>query len=84
MTAQPEPFVIPSAHGGEERHERGNPDCGACSYPAARVCPACGGVVHFFDYDEGWDEESGEEWQTWRSRCDGCGKTWFELSDEWP
>jgi hypothetical protein len=70
-------FVIQTA-GGQEAHLRGDLDCLECVYPVANPCP-CGGVVHFYDYDE---DDEGDDW--WSSRCDRCGKTWYDVSSELP
>ncbi len=38
--------------------------------------------MHFYDYDESWDGEN--EWETYSSICDVCGKSWFDVSDTLP
>lgn len=70
-----------SVNGGLEIHAQGDVNCPECIYPAAQSCP-CGGVMHFYDYDESWDGEN--EWETHSSICDVCGKSWFDVSDTLP
>ncbi len=66
---------------GLEMHTQGDVNCAECIYPVAEPCP-CGGVMHFYDYDESWDGDN--EWETYSSVCDMCGESWYDVSSESP
>lgn len=59
-------------------HTTGNKDCAECpswmGYPHEHQ--DCGGLIHGDDYDETYNEESGEEFgYVLANKCDRCGQS---------
>ena len=66
-------MIVVNIQGHEENQVDGDMKCKACSWPTPERCE-CGGVIHFYNYDEYWIPETNDEYEAWDCKCDKCGK----------